>query len=108
MARLGAATTVQSPMDRLVRCGKAAGYVCRVCVVARLNVYVPDELAEEARRAGLGVSAVAQEAIRRALAARSTDTWLARLRPAPPHLATHESALSALDAIRDELPTKHA
>lgn len=82
--------------------------MCRVCVVARLNVYVPDELAEEARRAGLGVSAVAQEAIRRALAARSTDTWLARLRPAPPHLATHESALSALDAIRNELPTKHA
>ncbi|HUZ22123.1 MAG TPA: type II toxin-antitoxin system CcdA family antitoxin [Acidimicrobiales bacterium] len=75
--------------------------------MARLNVYVPDELAEEARRAGLNVSSLSQEAIRSALAARSTDDWLATLRPAPRHRATHESALAALDAAREEPPTRH-
>lgn len=75
--------------------------------MARINVYVPDDLAEKARRAGLNVSSLAQGAIRATLAAHSTDEWLVTLRPAPPHEATHESMLDALDAVRDEAPTRH-
>ncbi|MGJ7440554.1 type II toxin-antitoxin system CcdA family antitoxin [Aquipuribacter sp. MA13-6] len=40
-------------------------------------MYLPDELAAEAKAAGLNLSAVTQEAVRRSLAQRSTDTWLA-------------------------------
>jgi post-segregation antitoxin (ccd killing protein) len=74
-----------------------------------LNIYLPDELAEEARAAGLNLSAVTQDAVRRTLAARSTDEWLARLarRGSARHTVDHEAALAALDAARDEAPTHH-
>lgn len=78
-----------------------------VCGVARLNVYLPDALAVEAKEAGLNLSAVTQEAVRRSLGARSTDGWLATLRPGPARGVDHDSALDALDAIRDEPPTRH-
>jgi post-segregation antitoxin (ccd killing protein) len=72
-----------------------------------MNVYLSDELAAEAREAGLNLSAVTQEAVRRSLAARSTDAWLATLRPALPHQVTHAGELDALDAVREEPPTRH-
>jgi post-segregation antitoxin (ccd killing protein) len=75
--------------------------------MARLNVYVPDELAEEARSAGLNVSALTQDAIRATLAAGSTDAWLATLRDGPARTATHDAVLDALDAARAESPTRH-
>lgn len=75
--------------------------------MARLNVYLPDELAAEAKEAGLSLSAVTQEAVRRSLGARSTDAWLATLRPAPPHQVTHDSVLDAFDAVPEEPPTRH-
>ena len=79
-----------------------------MCVVARLNVYLPDDLAVEAKKAGLNLSAVTQEAVRRALAERSTDAWLAVLAaPASPQAVPHDRALEALDAARDEAPTRH-
>jgi post-segregation antitoxin (ccd killing protein) len=76
--------------------------------MARLNVYLPDDLAAAARTAGLNISAVTQEALRRHLDARSTDTWLARLPPAPARRVTHDSAIDALDAVREQPPTRHA
>jgi post-segregation antitoxin (ccd killing protein) len=81
--------------------------VCTVCGVARLNVYLPDGLAKEAKEAGLNLSAVTQEAVRRSLVASSTDAWLATLTPASAHQVLHESALEALDAVREEAPTPH-
>lgn len=82
--------------------------VCIVCGVARLNVYLPDDLAEEAKKAGLNLSAVTQEAVRRSLASRSTDAWLAALRaPTPSGRVPHDRALEALDAARDEARTRH-
>lgn len=81
--------------------------VCIVCVVTRLNVYLPDDLAAEAKKAGLNLSAVTQDAVRRSLAARSTDAWLAALEPAASHRVTHDHVLDALDAARDEPPTRH-
>ncbi len=81
--------------------------MCTVCVMARLNVYLPNDLAAEAKRAGLNLSAVTQEAVRRSLAARSTDAWLATLEPAASRGVTHCRVLDALDAGRDEPPTRH-
>lgn len=68
--------------------------------MARLNVYVPDDLAEQARQAGLNVSALAQAAISAELRRNSTNAWLASL-PAPRGVSA-EAALVALDEARDE------
>ena len=70
--------------------------------MARLNVYVPDDLAARAREAGLNVSALTQEAITTALAGAATDTWLACL-PVGPSKASHDDVLAALDVAREDL-----
>lgn len=71
-----------------------------VCM-ARLNVYVPDELAAAARAAELNVSALTQAAIDRALAAKATNDWLASLSREPTGV-THDQAMAALDEAREE------
>lgn len=79
-----------------------------MCGVARLNVYLPDDLAAEAKKAGLNLSAVTQEAVRRSLAMRSTDAWLAATATTTSaERVPHDRALEALDAARDEAPTRH-
>lgn len=70
--------------------------------MARLNVYVPDELADRAREAGLNVSALTQAAITAELERHATDAWLASL-PIREPVISHETALGALDAARAEL-----
>ncbi|HTX10048.1 MAG TPA: type II toxin-antitoxin system CcdA family antitoxin [Solirubrobacteraceae bacterium] len=70
--------------------------------MARVNVYLPDELAERARSAGISISAITQEALRVALSASDTDRWLDRLEKLPIHEVSHESVVQALDAARDE------
>jgi post-segregation antitoxin (ccd killing protein) len=73
-----------------------------------LNVYLPDDLAAAAKEAGLNLSAVTQEAVRRILATRSTDAWLDSLTTAPSAARVpHDRALEALDAARDEPRTRH-
>jgi len=72
-------------------------YVC----MARLNVYVPDDLADRARRAGLNVSALVQTAIQAELDQRATAAWLDAL-PRPTRRTSHKAALAALDAARGE------
>jgi post-segregation antitoxin (ccd killing protein) len=67
--------------------------------MARLNVYVPDDLAERARQAGLNISALTQAAIAAELELRASAVWLDTL-PCPARSATHEAALNALDAAR--------
>lgn len=79
-----------------------------MCVVTRVNVYLPDDLATAAKAAGLNVSAVTQEAVRQRLAARSTDHWLDTLPTTGSGTnVSHDDAMSALDAARDEAPTRH-
>lgn len=76
--------------------------------MTRVNVYLPDELAAEAKKAGLNLSAVTQEAVKRTLAERSTDTWLAAVATtSSTERVPHDRALDALDAARDEAPTRH-
>jgi post-segregation antitoxin (ccd killing protein) len=70
--------------------------------MARVNVYLPDELAERARAAGVNISGVTQDAIRSALAATNTDRWLERLALLPGTDVPHEHVITALDQARDE------
>jgi len=71
--------------------------------MARVNVYLPDELAERARAAGVNISGVTQGAIRSALAGIDTDLWLDRLERLPCKDVPHEHVIAALDEARDEL-----
>lgn len=70
--------------------------------MARLNVYVPDELAERARGAGLNVSAVTQAALAAELERHSLADWLTAL-PTPTGVVSHQSALAVLDEARTDL-----
>ena len=82
--------------------------MCIVCVVARFNVYLPDDLAKEAKKAGLNLSAVTQEAVRQRLDSRSTDAWLDTLvAETAAARVPHDRAIEALDAAREEPPTWH-
>jgi post-segregation antitoxin (ccd killing protein) len=69
--------------------------------MARLNVYVPDELAEQARAHGLNVSALTQAAIATELARTAMHSWLNHL-PAIGRNVEHDAVMAALDAARDE------
>ncbi|WP_218822340.1 type II toxin-antitoxin system CcdA family antitoxin [Geodermatophilus pulveris] len=71
-----------------------------------MNIYLPDDLAAAVRTAGINLSSLTQDAIRRHLAGRTTDAWLATLQPAASPVS-HDDALAALDAARDEPATRH-
>ena len=82
--------------------------MCIVCGVARLNVYLPDDLASAAKKAGLNLSALTQEAVRRKLDSASTDVWLNELATRPAAAGVpHDRVIEAIDAARDEPPTRH-
>jgi post-segregation antitoxin (ccd killing protein) len=70
--------------------------------MARVNIYLPDDLADRAKDAQLNVSALAQAAITQALESAATDSWLEQL-PRPARTVGHEDALAALDEARSEL-----
>ena len=70
--------------------------------MARMNVYLPDELAAEARTAGLNVSGLTQEAVRRALAQSRTDAWLADVARLARTGVTHDAVLTAIEEARDD------
>lgn len=76
--------------------------MCILVCMARLNVYVPDELAERARTRGLNVSALTQAAIRAELENSATDAWLDSLEARNTE-ARHVDVLDAIDTARDEL-----
>ncbi len=73
----------------------------------RVNIYLPEDLAREAKRAGVNVSALAQGAIRQALDEQATNAWLDRLSASTSPSVSHEEVMAALDAARDEPPTWH-
>lgn len=70
--------------------------------MARLNVYVPDELADRARARGLNVSALTQAAIAAELGIDATSNWLAGLPVVAPSIS-HEAAMEALESAREDL-----
>lgn len=71
--------------------------------MARVNVYLPEELVEEVRAAGLNVSNVAQRALRRELTRHRSEDWLDRVRSFPRTSVSHEEALDAVETARSEL-----
>jgi post-segregation antitoxin (ccd killing protein) len=73
--------------------------------MARVNVYLPDDLADAAREAGLNVSGITQAALTAALAERDTNECLDSIDRMHPTKVTHANALEALHAARDELGT---
>ena len=70
--------------------------------MARLNVYLPDELAAKARSAGLNLSAVTRAAVESELAGTEMNAWLERALGLAPTSVSHEEVMAALDAARDE------
>ena len=70
--------------------------------MARVNVYLPDDLAKEAKEAGLNISGITQEALRAAIAGRRLAAWLEEVRRLPPTGVTHEEVIAALDEARRE------
>ena len=72
--------------------------------MARVNVYLPDELAEASRAAGLNVSRIAQDALaRRARRGGHVDLDRSPYATSPATGVSHEEALDAVRAARDEL-----
>lgn len=71
--------------------------------MARVNVYLPDEMARAARTAGLNISKVTQEALSENLARKETDGWLDRLEALPHTEVPHERVIAAIDEARAEL-----
>ena len=74
--------------------------------MARVNVYLPDELAAQAKAAGLNVSGVTQEALQAALAVRRVDDWLDRVALLRPLDINAQSITEAVAAAKDELETR--
>ena len=71
--------------------------------MARVNVYLPDDLAREARAAGLNISGIAQAALQDSLASVETDRWLDRLEGHTRADVAHSRVIEALDVARSEL-----
>jgi post-segregation antitoxin (ccd killing protein) len=71
--------------------------------MARVNVYLPDELATGARSAGLNVSALTQDAVRQALATRQTDAWLDGLVEVKGPAVDVRAILASAREAKDEL-----
>ncbi len=71
--------------------------------MARVNVYLPDELAQEARAAGLNISKVTQAALSGSLARDETDRWIDHLERLSQADVPHRSVIRALDEARTEL-----
>jgi post-segregation antitoxin (ccd killing protein) len=52
--------------------------------MARINIYLPDDLADRVRAADINVSAIAQDALERELKATSLLEWLQEVGHLPP------------------------
>ncbi|MCK6210803.1 type II toxin-antitoxin system CcdA family antitoxin [Georgenia sp. EYE_87] len=68
----------------------------------KVSIYLPDELYRRARERGISLSAVAQEAVERALGASDVADWLARERARPPRARRHVDVASLKDEVHGE------
>ena len=69
--------------------------------MARVNVYLPDELAERVKAAEMNVSALTQQALEAELRRRSMADWWEQVSMLPP-LAQEVDSVQVLRAVRDE------
>ena len=70
--------------------------------MARVIVYLPDDLAEQTRAADLNVSGLTQDAVRRALDARAVNEWLDDLASLPPVGIDPAAVREAVRSAKDE------
>ncbi len=71
--------------------------------MARVNVYLPDSLAEEARAADLNISSLTQAAIRQELRQTGMREWIRGVsRLAKPEV-NHAAVQEAVDSAREDL-----
>lgn len=71
--------------------------------MARVNVYLPDDLADQAKDAGLNVSSLTQAAVRSALSANQTEDWLSRVGALSSTGIGHDEVMSAISGAKDDL-----
>lgn len=71
--------------------------------MSRVNVYLPDDLAEEAKKAGLNISSLTQEAIRSSLAALTLNRWQRQVSELPSLGVSHAKVIDAVKSAKDEL-----
>jgi post-segregation antitoxin (ccd killing protein) len=70
--------------------------------MARMNIYLPDDLAAKARAAGLNLSALTRAAVESEFARSRTDVWLKRVLALAPTSVSHDEAIEALDGARED------
>ena len=71
--------------------------------IARVNVYLPDDLAEEVRASGINVSHVTQEALRATLSPLRTDRWLDDVMRLGSAGGSSEEVAAAVTSAKDDL-----
>jgi hypothetical protein len=71
--------------------------------MARINVYLPDDLAEGARALGLNVSKLTQEALKSAIDSDKLTRWLDKVDSNEPLDIDPEAVKAALSGAKDEL-----
>jgi post-segregation antitoxin (ccd killing protein) len=71
--------------------------------MARVNVYLPDDLADEAKSVGLNVSRLTQEALRSALAANRIDEWLDEIESMRSTGISHDAVAAAVSGAKDDI-----
>lgn len=70
--------------------------------MARVNVYLPDALAAQAKAADLNVSKLTQEGLTAALAADRTTAWLCSVAALGTTRVSHEDVLQAVHEAKSE------
>lgn len=71
--------------------------------MARVNVYLPDDLAEQARQLGLNISRIARHGVEHALELSRADRWLEELGDLPATGVTHEQVLRSVSEAKEEI-----
>ncbi len=71
--------------------------------MARVNVYLPDDLAEEAKALGLNISKLTQEALKRVIDSDRMAAWLDKVGSNKPLDIDPETVKAALAGAKDEL-----
>jgi post-segregation antitoxin (ccd killing protein) len=85
-----------NPLQPTARPARALAGVYIVCM-ARLNVYLPDELAEVIRPLDWNLSNLLQRAVRERLDRDGLATWLSELEASSRGAAVHAQTLAALE-----------
>ena len=70
--------------------------------MSRVNVYLPDDLADKAKRAGLNISSLTQDAIRSSLALQNLARWQQRVAELDSPAVSHTKVLDAVKSAKDE------